>query len=365
MKYDYIVVGAGIIGMTTAREIATRGASVAILDHQLFGNEASRVAGGILSPMRPWTENRDSVILSEQAKILYPDFTLSLKNETGIDSEYIKSGLIIINKKHAKETKNWAHNNKIQFTEEININHAKINIPGHSILLPEIHQVRPPLLLKALHKSLENLSVNLFENFKISHIAVNDNKFKYLILDNDKKLFADNLIFTTGSWSRLLLNQINNDIDLKPIRGQIICIRSNNIVTDRIILDGGYYYIPRLDGNILLGSTVEDVGFDNRTTEAARNRLLDWGCSIIPELADTEFIGHWSGLRPATNSGKPFIGSVSNFKNIFINTGHFRKGILQAPSSAKLLTDYLFDSPSFMDINSFSLKRSTNTKKIA
>ena len=365
MKYDYIIIGGGVIGMTTAREIATRGASVAILDHQLFGNEASRVAGGILSPMRPWTEDRNSVILSEQAKILYPDFTCSLKNETGIDSEYIKSGLIIINKKHACEIKNWAHKNKIQFTEEININHSKINIPEHSILLPEIFQVRPPLLLKALYKSLESLSVNLFENSKISHIAVSNNKFKYIILDNDKKLFANHLIFTTGSWSSLLLEKINKNIDVKPIRGQIICIRSNNIITDRIILDGGYYYIPRLDGNILLGSTVEDVGFDNRTTEVARNRLLDWGYSIIPELSETEFIGHWSGLRPATNNGKPIIGSVFNFKNIFVNTGHFRKGILQAPSSAKLLTDYLFGSPSFMDINSFSLKHSANTKKIA
>ena len=365
MKYDYIIIGGGVIGMTTAREIATRGASVAILDHQLFGNEASKVAGGILSPMRPWTEDRNSVILSEEAKRLYPDFTLSLKNETGIDSEYIKSGLIIINKKHAYETKNWAHKNKIQLTEEININHSKINIPKHSILLPEIFQVRPPLLLKALYKSLENLSANLFENSKISHIAVNNNKFEYVALDNSIKLFADHLIFTTGSWSKLLLNKINKNIDVKPIRGQIICIRSKNIITDRIILDEGYYYIPRLDGNILLGSTIEDVGFDSSITEVARKKLLNWGCSIIPELADAEFVGHWSGLRPATSSGKPFIGSVSNFKNIFINTGHFRKGILQAPSSAKLLTDYLFDSPSFVDIDCFSLKRFGNTKKIA
>ena len=76
MKYDYIVIGGGVIGMTTAREIAIRGASVAVLDRQLFGNEASRVAGGILSPMRPWIENRDSIVLSEQAKhyiqILFP-----------------------------------------------------------------------------------------------------------------------------------------------------------------------------------------------------------------------------------------------------------------------------------------------------
>ena len=358
MKYDYIVIGGGVVGMTTAREISNRGASVAILDHQLFGNEASRVAGGILSPMRPWNENRDSTVLSEQAKILYPDFVLSLKNETGIDSEYLKSGLIVTNKEHVEDTKNWAYKNKIQFSEKVNIDYSKINIPEYSILLPEIFQVRPPLLLKALYKSLKNFDVNIFENSKISHIEINDNKFEYIALGSNKKLFADHLIFTVGSWSNLLLNYINKDADIKPIRGQIICIRSNNLITDKIILDGGYYYIPRQDGNVLLGSTMEDVGFNNKTTDIARNRLLDWGCSIIPELAKSEFIGHWSGLRPATNDGKPIIGIVPSFENIYINAGHFRKGILQAPSSAKLLIDHLFDKPSFMDINSFSLKRS-------
>jgi len=365
MKYDYIVIGGGIIGMTTAREIAIRGASVAVLDRQLFGNEASRAAGGILSPMRPWIENRDSIVLSEQAKKIYPDFISELNNETGVDAELINSGLIIIDKDHSQETRNWAYKNKIHVIEKINVNQIKINIPEHSILLPEVFQVRPPLLLEALYKSLKKLSVKLFENSQISHIGLNDNKFEYINLSNDEKLFADNLIFTTGAWSRLLLNNINKDIDIKPIRGQMICIRSNNPVIDKIILDGAYYLIPRLDGNMLIGSTMEDAGFDKTITEITKNRLLDWGYSIIPELVDAEFIAHWAGLRPATTDGKPIIGAVSNFKNIYVNTGHFRKGILQAPSSAKLLTDYLFNTPSFMDINSFSLQRSNDTKKLA
>ena len=113
MKYDYIVIGGGIIGMTTAREIANRGASVAILDRQSFGNEASRVAGGILSPMRPWIENKDSIALSEKSKTLYTNFIHELKNETGIDSQLIRSGLIITNKAHSQETKIWAKKIKL------------------------------------------------------------------------------------------------------------------------------------------------------------------------------------------------------------------------------------------------------------
>ena len=197
MKYDYIVIGGGIIGMTTAREIATRGPSVAILDRQKFGNEASRAAGGILSSMRPWNENSDSTFLSEKAKIIYPNFILNLHEETDIDAELIKSGLIIINKEHSEKTKKWSNKNKITLIDKINKNYPEINIPDYSILLPEIYQVRPPLLLNALYKSLKILSVDLFENSRISHIEVKNNKFE-LIFDGDedgpflKQLIKDN-----------------------------------------------------------------------------------------------------------------------------------------------------------------------------
>ena len=365
MKYDYIVIGGGIIGMTTAREIANRGASVAILDRQSFGNEASRVAGGILSPMRPWIENKDSIALSEKSKKLYTNFIHELKNETGIDSQLIRSGLIITNKAHSQETIIWAKKNKIELIEKINIHYPKLNIPNHSILLPEIFQVRPTLLLNALYKSLQNLQVKLLENSIISHIQIDKNEFKYITLSNHKKIYSNNLIITAGAWSKLVLKSINNEVNIKPIRGQIINLRSNKSIIDKIILDGAYYLIPRHDNNILIGSTMEDVGFINKTTDLAKDQLLQWGYSIIPQLIETKLVSHSAGLRPAASDGKPLIGLVTNFKNIYINSGHFRKGILQAPASAKLLADHLFGEPSFMDIHNFSLEYRNNTKKIA
>ena len=116
MKYDYIVIGGGVIGMTTSREIAARGATVAVIDRKNVGNEASKVAGGILSSMRPWDENPDSNKLSEESKKNYPDFVCNLEEETGINVELIKSGLIIINKEHSDSTKKWAIDNNIKTT---------------------------------------------------------------------------------------------------------------------------------------------------------------------------------------------------------------------------------------------------------
>ena len=364
MKYDYIVIGGGVIGMTTSREIAARGATVAVIDRKNVGNEASKVAGGILSSMRPWDENPDSNKLSEESKKNYPDFVSNLEEETGINVELIKSGLIIINKEHSDSTKKWAINNDIKLIKKINNKNFKKNLPAYSIFLPEIYQIRPPLLLNALHQSLKKYLVDFFENSIVSHIETKNNKFEFIVLDNKKKLYADNLIITAGAWSNLLLGNINTSINIKPIRGQMLYARLKNLKIDNIILDSGNYLIPRLDGHILIGSTIEDVGFVNKTTQVAREELLNWVYSLVPKDSDLDILKHWAGLRPAVDAGKPMIGVLSNFENIYINTGHYRKGILQAPASAKLLVDFLFHIKSFMDIDKFSPKNTNKLQKI-
>ncbi len=354
-SFDFIFVGGGIIGMMTARELAKRGASVAIFERKRLGLEASWAAGGILSSMRPWAEHPASAELSEQGKILYPKYVESLKDETGIDAEYVRSGLIVIDKSHVNKVKAWAVTKNINLVEGFQCSHVNINLPEDSVLLPEISQLRPPRLLKALHKSLKQLSVSIYENTEITKL-VTKNKYFESVEFSGGKAIAEAVIITAGAWSKSVLGNISNDINIKPIRGQMVCVKPGKQIIDEMILEGGHYLIPRLDGHLLVGSTMEDVGFVHETTEIARHALMDWAYSIWPDLGSAQFIRHWSGLRPSTGDGKPIIGKVSKFRNIYINSGHFRKGILQAPASAKLLVDSLFGNASFMDINKFTIK---------
>ena len=209
-------------------------------------------------------------------------------------------------------------------------------------------------LIKRL-QSLQKKSVDMFENSNISNIEIIDNKFRCITLDSGEKIYADNLIITAGAWTDLLLKKIKTSANIKPIRGQMLCVKLKNLTINSIILDEGNYLIPRLDGHVLVGSTMEDVGFMNKTTQIAKDELLNWMYSIIADKKKIDVLDHWSGLRPAVDIGKPVIGNIPDFENIFINTGHFRKGILQAPASAQLLADYLFKNTSFMDIDRFSL----------
>jgi glycine oxidase len=354
-KFEFIVIGGGIIGMMTARELAQNGASVAIFDRRELGMEASWAAGGILSAMRPWIEPPDSAELSEQGKIQYPAYIEALNNETGIDPEYVRSGLVIIEKKHIDEICKWARSKCVKVNHDFEMNSADINLPEQSVLLPDIAQLRPPRLLKALTESLKQHSVSIYENTEITKLVAKNKHFECVEF-NGGKVSADVAIVTAGPWSQSILDNISHDINIKPIRGQMLCVKTKESILDKIVLDGRHYFIPRQDGHVLIGSSMEDVGFLNETTEKTRDDLMNWACSISPVLAEAKFVGHWSGLRPSTNNGKPIIGSMLNFKNIYLNTGHFRKGILQAPASAKLLVDNLLGKKSFMDIEKFNME---------
>jgi glycine oxidase len=363
-NFDYIVVGGGIIGMTTARELAYQGASVALFDKGKLGKEASWAAGGILSAMRPWAEHPASAELSEQGKAFYPGYITSLIKETGIDPEYVRSGLIIVNEAHVTKLNEWARCKCIKVVEEFQNSPVHINLPKNSILLPEISQIRTSRLLKALHKSLVQLKVSIFENTEITELVTKSNQFKHVEFNGDKKA-ASAVVVTAGAWSQILLAKIDCEINVKPIRGQMLCVKTSNQILDKIILDGSHYLIPRRDGHILIGSTMEEVGFINETTMYARQELIDWAISLMPCLKNVSIVKQWAGLRPSNIQGKPVIARIPNFKNIYLNTGHFRKGILQAPASAKLLADALSGNSSFMDIDRFSIENQTNSAEFA
>jgi glycine oxidase len=160
---------------------------------------------------------------------------------------------------------------------------------------------------------------------------------------------AERVVIAGGAWSALLLEATGVTLPIRPVRGQMILYRAEPDVVQRIVLSRDRYVIPRRDGRILVGSTLEEVGFDKSTTRAAMQELESEATRLIPALANYPIEHHWAGLRPGSPHGIPYIMQHPRIEGLFINTGHFRNGVVLGLASARLLADILLQRQPILD----------------
>ncbi|PWB49115.1 MAG: glycine oxidase ThiO, partial [Nitrosomonadales bacterium] len=221
-----------------------------------------------------------------------------------------------------------------------------------ALWLPDVAQARNPRLLKALRRQLELLGVPIHEQTEATGWRCNGTLVTG-IHTNHGMLHAGNYIVTSGAWSRQLLGKHALNLDIRPIRGQMLLFKTVPGTLRSIILKEGIYLIPRLDGHILAGSTLEDVGFDKTTTEEARAMLHAQATGILPLLKEAPVVQHWSGLRPGSPDNIPTIGRHPQLENLYINSGHFRYGVTMAPASAEILASLILGRPQALDISPY------------
>lgn len=163
------------------------------------------------------------------------------------------------------------------------------------------------------------------------------------------RLQAEDVVVAAGAWSAALLAGIGVVLPVSPVRGQILWYLLPRPVLGHILMHQGRYVIPRHDGVVLVGSTVEQVGFDDATTPEAAEALREAAASMVPLLGSLPVQGQWAGLRPAAPDGIPFIGPVPGHPGLWVNTGHFRNGVNLAPGSSVLLESLVAATPPPLD----------------
>jgi glycine oxidase len=156
-------------------------------------------------------------------------------------------------------------------------------------------------------------------------------------------------VVAAGAWSAPLLAPLGVDLPVRPVRGQILWYMLPRPVLGQMLMRDGRYVIPRQDGVVLVGSTVEEAGFDDSTTEEAGRDLREAAAAIMPLLGTLAVQGQWAGLRPGSPEGVPMIGAVPGFSGLWLNTGHFRNGVNLAPGSAELLEALLSGAQPALD----------------
>ncbi len=349
-----IVVGGGIVGCLTALELVNRGCHVTLVERNVVASqtsgESSWAGAGILFPLLPWMYKDAVNELALEGAAIYPDFCHELFTKTGIDPEYLVSGMQINlpfndfkTSNQAKNAENCDESRAIDWCEKNAISYQKNQ---HGLFLPHVAQVRPPQLLKALRQALLQSQVTLLEQTELKPLTVadlNNGEFNSWQTTAGQILEADQFVVTSGAWSFELLKNTTQELNIKPMRGQILLYQQTEDKLAHIVYENGFYLVPRNDGLLLAGSTLEDVGFDQNTTEAVKQELQTKAEHILPSLKNAAILKHWSGLRPGTPDNLPTIAAHPEIKNLFLNTGHFRYGLTMAPASAKRVVALMCD----------------------
>ena len=173
----------------------------------------------------------------------------------------------------------------------------------------------------------------------------------------DPQFVKERETLVTRGWRRL--KELSGlDLPIKPVRGQMILYGAPPGLLKHIVLYQDHYLIPRIDGHILAGSTLEDCGYDNSITPEARKLLAGRALRLVPALVDCEVVRQWAGLRPGSPDGVPFIGEHPAIRGLFVNTGHYRNGVVMGPASARLLSDRMLEQASFTDYMPYVIDRS-------
>ncbi len=358
--YDCVVVGGGLIGMLSARQLKLEGRSVLLLDQGRLGAESSWAGGGILTPLYPWRYPEAVSHLAAYSARHYHSLAQELLEESGIDPEWTESGLLILDADEKVQAQAWAQ----QFGQDLRILEKLTAIKSlepelatqanEALWLPAVAQLRNPRLVRSLQGSLQYHQIDYAEHEAVCEIeraqgrvvAVNTAK---------RRIPTDTVIVTAGAWSAGLLEQAGIAVKVEPVRGQMLVYKAIPGLLKHMVLDHGHYLIPRRDGRILIGSTLEYVGFDKSTTVQARAELNARALALLPALSDYAIERHWSGLRPGSPSGVPYIGDHPGLHGLYFNCGHFRNGVILGLASVQLLLDMMLGRTPVMDPAPYAL----------
>jgi glycine oxidase len=211
---------------------------------------------------------------------------------------------------------------------------------GESLWLPDIAQVRNPRLVAALREAVIRLG-GIIRVHSVVETATIRARHMVAVHTAQDTYTADRFVVATGAWSGIALPNLTGVPNIRPIRGQMLLFKQEPGMLDTILYRKGLYLIPRRDGHVLAGSTLEDAGFDKTTDAPTRQRLHVEAAELLPSLKGLQPIRHWAGLRPGSPDNLPVIDRHPDFDNVFVNVGHYRYGVTLAPASAELLTDLM------------------------
>ncbi|MDZ4338103.1 MAG: glycine oxidase ThiO [Pseudomonas sp.] len=348
------VVGGGVVGLLTGLQLAHSGLSVEVFDLGCLGRESSWAGGGIVSPLYPWRYSPAVTALAHWSQDFYPRLGEQLLAQTQIDPEVYVTGLYWLDLDDEAEAVAWARREGRPL-QSVDVAVVERAVPalakgfGRAVQMADVANVRNPRLVKALRAALQQMpNVTLHEHCAVSGFIREGGRITG-VHTAQGDMYADQVVLAAGAWSGELMKTLGIELPVVPVKGQMILYKCAEDFLPAIVLARGRYAIPRRDGHILIGSTLEHAGFDKTPTGEALASLKASAIELLPALADAEVVGHWAGLRPGSPEGIPFIGPVPGYDGLWLNCGHYRNGLVLAPASCQLLADLMLGREPIVD----------------
>lgn len=346
--WDAVVIGAGVIGLSVALELQKRGCKVLVLERGVPGQGASHAAGGMLAHCDPDLHASIRPLAAASVE-MYPEFVLELEDETRVRIDLRRHGTIAFHDE--------SHHSKCGYgltPDGIAAREPQLVPPGPAWFLPEAC-LDPRRLVEALTKSLHHRKIDISSGAKV--LAVETETRQVRSVRTHKSTYSTQIaINCAGAWS--------SDITpvrprTRPVKGQMLSIvpkYGTHFSLQHVIRSKSCYLVPRSDGRVVIGSTLEEAGFDKQVHPDTIQRLHQAAVILMPELGEGRILEAWAGLRPGTPDGLPLLGETS-YPGYLVATGHFRDGILLAPITARIIGQLATGSNPELNLIPFSPER--------
>jgi len=366
-----IIIGGGIIGASIAWYLARESAEVVVLERARLGNEASWAAAGMIAPQAEAQAAGVFFDLCLAGRRVFDATIDRLVADSGVDAEYDPHGILYIafdsDERAELEARARWHREAGALVHELSGAEAREIEPAispetlYALHLPDNRRVENRKLTQAYIVAAINAGAQFREGVSVDSIAVAGGRATGVLLHDGATLEADLIIVAAGSWSHRIRGLEADRVTLHPVRGQMLCFETRPRLLTPAVFSMRAYLVPRRDGRILAGSTMEEAGYNKTVTLGGIEKIVRGALAMVPSLAELPFREAWAGLRPATKDLLPVIGRSPSVANVIWSSGHYRSGILLSALTGEVVADLVAGRAPSIDLAPFSPARFTSS----
>lgn len=370
-QYDVIICGGGIIGCSIAYYISKHTPyRVLVIEKNRIGSEASSAAAGMLGAQAELNEPGPLYDMARESRNMFSTLSTELKEISGVDIELINKGLLKVAKEEAEVARlqdladfHKSHGQRAQWVSQSDLFKMEPQLSGElsgAMYLPDDGQVNAPQLTRAFAQSAARLGADLLEFTEVEEFV--HGEYGTEVVTSDGSFYGEKVVMASGVWTGKLAAKSGLHMPLFPVKGECLSLKYSNPPLTSTVISGECYLVPKQGGRLVIGATMEKNTFDRKVRAKGIMALLSHAAKILPEITRGEWEQAWTGFRPQTPDGLPYMGRHPDYSGVYVAAGHFRNGILLSPLTGKWMAELLDGRGPEERLKAFAPERFVNEK---